>query len=124
MIFSPFVSQPCHSDRRENLLVAGTAVLQATADSSTATPFRNDKNCNELLRNLSVADVTTGCAKVFARSSCYPAWLSFRPEGGICSWLALWRCGRQQIPQRLRRFGMTRRDFHNFAVVHDRLCKT
>jgi hypothetical protein len=27
-----------------NLLVAGTMALQATADSSTAAPFRNDKN--------------------------------------------------------------------------------
>jgi hypothetical protein len=26
-----------------NLLLAGTVALQATADSSTATPFRNDK---------------------------------------------------------------------------------
>ena len=62
--------------------MAGTVALQATADSSTATPSRNDKTVG-FAQKSAVSDVTTGCAKVL-HSSCYPVWLSFLPEGGIC----------------------------------------
>ena len=44
-----------------NLLAAGTVALQATADSSTATPFRNDKKGETIRQAVGLREAVRWC---------------------------------------------------------------
>src|ERR1700741_3134838 len=69
-----------------NLLVAGSAVLQATADSSTATPFRNDKNVEVCSGICSVGGHNPVCKTWLGRHGLPCVCHSDRREESACGW--------------------------------------
>jgi hypothetical protein len=83
-----------------NLLVAGSVALQTDSRFlNGSTPFRNDNKVNS-----SKSRDASFRPKEETRFHA----LSFRPEGGICWWLAAWHCKRTADSSTAqRRFGMT-----------------